>query len=568
MANRFAHLIPGQTQQAAPAPAQRPANRFAHLIPKKATGQPQTVDRSGKGDMGLAPGEVAPSTYAADAGRSLLSGLRSGAEMLVGTAGDAQQFSGDVAGWLAGKAGLSPEAQATARKAGQFVALPGIAPMPTTEKVQQATNSIVGEAYQPQTTLGKYVRTVAEMAPNAIAGPEGIGTKVAMTVVPGLASEAAGQLAEGTQYEDLARMGAAATGAILAGGRGNQSKKIAKMAQSQEAVSKQTNQAYRELRNAGISYDDRDYRRILGYLARKLDADGMVAEDTPRTMGQIKRLAGLVGNPVEFKDLESIRRGLGEILSEGPAVSNTDKKAAGMVRDALDALTRSGKAKTNGLISPAEANAKMKAARELAQRNIIARDLDEMGRKAQNYTSGYESGMKLQLKSYLNSKKGRMLAKTSPEVYQAFQEARGGSLSRNALATLGRAGVDLSPTGAIAFLVPALAGSATYAGTGGDWEKTALAVAGASAARYGSKYLHGKDFQRAKDVVLAGRGAQKSVGAAVKTRRATTARSAAVSANQARGHGSPVVWPPGATLYNPETGLFYNRAGQLVPSRQ
>lgn len=564
MANRFAHLIPSQTQQAAPAaPAQRPGNRFAHLIPKKTTGQPQTVDRSGKGDMGLGAGEVAPSTYAADAGRSLLSGLRTGVETLAGTVGDAQQFSGDIAAKIAEKVGVSPE---IARKVGGFIAVPGVAPMPTTEQIQGVTKRVAGDPYQPQTRVGRYANTLGEFAPNAVAGPEGIGRKVAMTVVPALASEAAGQAAEGSPYEPVVRAGTAIATTLATGGRGKASKQIQKFTQPQEVVKKQTDAAFRELRQAGISYDDKQYRRVLGALANKLQADGVVAEDAPRSMGQIKRLAGLVGNKVEWPELESIRRGLGEIMSEGPAVSNTDKRVAGVVRDHIDALMRSGKAKTTGLISPKEANAKMKAARELGQRTILARDLDEMARRAENYTSGQESGMKLQIKSYLNSKKGRMLAKTSPEVYQALQEARGGSLTRNALATLGRAGVDLSPTGAIAFMLPALAGGATYAGTGGDWEKTALAVAGATAARAGSKYLHGRDFKRAKDVVLAGRKVQQSVGGAVKARNAATLRTAAVSGNQSRAGANPAPWPEGAVLQDAQ-GRFYGRDGRLLPAQ-
>lgn len=57
MANRFAHLIPGQTQQAAPSPAQRPANRFAHLIPA-------VKSADGKGDRVLSDAQRNRATFA------------------------------------------------------------------------------------------------------------------------------------------------------------------------------------------------------------------------------------------------------------------------------------------------------------------------------------------------------------------------------------------------------------------------------------------------------------------------------------------------------------------------
>ena len=72
--------------------------------------------------------------------------------------------------------------------------------------------------YEPQTTAGEYGQTVGEFAPGALAGPGGVvGNLLRFGVVPGLASEGAGQLTEGTRYEQPARAISAVAAALLAG---------------------------------------------------------------------------------------------------------------------------------------------------------------------------------------------------------------------------------------------------------------------------------------------------------------------------------------------------------------
>jgi hypothetical protein len=67
--------------------------------------------------------------------------------------------------------------------------------------------------YDPQTTAEKYIQSAAEFVPAALLGPGNMARNaLAVGVVPGLASEAAGQATEGTAYEPYARAGAAVLG--------------------------------------------------------------------------------------------------------------------------------------------------------------------------------------------------------------------------------------------------------------------------------------------------------------------------------------------------------------------
>ncbi|WP_395451212.1 hypothetical protein ACHMW7_16300 [Aminobacter sp. UC22_36] len=139
--------------------------------------------------------------------RSLGSGLRSGVESTIGMFGDAAKMQGDIAAWGAKKLGASDETAENVRLAGRTLS-PG-ALMASTEDVQSVTTPVVGEHYQPETKAGEYVRTIGEFAPAVAAGPGRLGQKVALTVVPAVASEAAGQATKGTAYEKYARAAAA-----------------------------------------------------------------------------------------------------------------------------------------------------------------------------------------------------------------------------------------------------------------------------------------------------------------------------------------------------------------------
>lgn len=81
----------------------------------------------------------------------------------------------------------------------------GLANIPTT---QQVMDDLPGQSYSPATTPGRYAETIMSFVP-AAALPGSTLARVGRVVVPGAASEAAGQAFEGTGIEPYAR-GAAA----------------------------------------------------------------------------------------------------------------------------------------------------------------------------------------------------------------------------------------------------------------------------------------------------------------------------------------------------------------------
>lgn len=158
------------------------------------------------------------------------SGLATGAMGIVGAPGDllwGMQWLGNRIGnaarTMTGKAPLTAEQEAALNADMKL-------PIPTSADVRGAVTAATGwKPYEPRTTAGRYAQTAAEFVPGAAAFGIGGGLRGAATaatkfgLVPGLASEAAGQAVANSplpELEPAARIvGGIAGGALPAAGR-------------------------------------------------------------------------------------------------------------------------------------------------------------------------------------------------------------------------------------------------------------------------------------------------------------------------------------------------------------
>nr|WP_137830880.1 hypothetical protein [Methylobacterium sp. L1A1] len=114
---------------------------------------------------------------------------------------------------VAGKAPLSEAEAEQARAAVKGgLPLPHELPRPGAAAIG-ALEAATGKLYEPQTRAGKFARTAAEFVPGA---GRKLGEVLALGIAPGLASEGAGQLTEGSALETPARI-VASVGAGLGG---------------------------------------------------------------------------------------------------------------------------------------------------------------------------------------------------------------------------------------------------------------------------------------------------------------------------------------------------------------
>ncbi len=168
--------------------------------------------------------EEAPKTWgetAVDAGKSAAAGLRLGAEGLLGMPGDIAMLMRLGTDKLRGSLGYERDPDYVAGKTSDPITQAIDAPM--SSDVHEVTSKAVGDSYEPETTTGKYTKTISSFLPGAMTGGGGLARNaLTMGVVPGAMSEAAGQATEGTDLEPWARTLGALTGGVmggLAGGR-------------------------------------------------------------------------------------------------------------------------------------------------------------------------------------------------------------------------------------------------------------------------------------------------------------------------------------------------------------
>lgn len=154
----------------------------------------------------------APPSVAKDVAKAIPSGLAKGAASALGIVGDAADGLGRLSDYIGGKVasaiGFEPHNQ---------VANP-IADAIGSRSIRQGIEHVTGPLYEPQTMAGKFAGTASEFIPGALAGGGGmLSNAIRFGILPGLASEAAGQATEGTALEPWARAGTAiATGGVAA----------------------------------------------------------------------------------------------------------------------------------------------------------------------------------------------------------------------------------------------------------------------------------------------------------------------------------------------------------------
>jgi hypothetical protein len=89
--------------------------------------------------------------------------------------------------------------------------------LPSLPRQQDVVSAIdrAGLIHKPETIAGRYAETAGEFVPMSLAGPGSmLRNAVTYGMVPGLASEAAGQYAEGSGYETPARIFGALAGGL------------------------------------------------------------------------------------------------------------------------------------------------------------------------------------------------------------------------------------------------------------------------------------------------------------------------------------------------------------------
>lgn len=185
---------------AAPAGDFDPAKFAAYKAAAAAPDMGSDVLKSGA--VGVGKGLIGLAGLPADAASLLNRGIGAGEGLLnrgVTAAGN----------YIGGKLGLDPATVENVTSA-----LPGVGKFGSAD-LQRRVEQITGPFYEPKTTAGQYAQSIGEFAPAVAGGPEGLASRIfTRAVIPGSASEAAGEATEGTALEPYARGAAALAGGV------------------------------------------------------------------------------------------------------------------------------------------------------------------------------------------------------------------------------------------------------------------------------------------------------------------------------------------------------------------
>jgi hypothetical protein len=386
-------------------------------------------------------------------------GLAKGVMGLAGLSGDARELMAKGVNTLT-LGGISPETASGALK--HFPA--GLLAGPTSDKIRSKVEEVTGPMYEPQTVPGQFAQTVGEFVPAALAGPGSFGRKlVTQAVLPGIASEAAGQATKGTAYEPVARIG----GAVLGGSISPRSQRAITSAEHKDygrGFYKSPAVTDLELAPAGMANLADDVTR---QIQTKAGARPYLHKPVYDTLDELRNLSNK-GSNVSVEDIKGLRTVLGNVVKE-----NTDNltgelnSTANAAREARSALNNYlGKIPAADVIKGDAAEASRLLAEGTASWGAGKRAsiIEALANRAELNRGAANSGQNLnaerqQLKSLLLS--SRKTANFSPEEAAQARRAVLGTKTGNAARFVANA---LAPSGAMLLQNTAAAGGIAAGG--------------------------------------------------------------------------------------------------------
>lgn len=294
----------------------------------------QSAPKPDPAKMAAGPVKEAETSVMGDVAKSVGSGLVTGAESLLGMPGDAMDLARAGGTWLGNKARMLAGKPAIEGQAPDPL---GLSSIPGTPEIAKANEALTGfTPYQPKTTAGEFANTAASFVPGAVAfgGGSIAGNALKYGVVPGLASEAAGQATEGTPWEPIAR-----TGAAIAAGMGMNALTRPKPPAAATAadLKAQGGALYQSLDTpqGQVVLEPAAYNKIandLGMAAAKARLGTTKAPKAAAILRDFQDMAA-AGVAPDLLELDGLRSQLGTLAKSSDA---TERFFAGMLKSKLD----------------------------------------------------------------------------------------------------------------------------------------------------------------------------------------------------------------------------------------
>jgi hypothetical protein len=443
-----------------------------------------------------------------DVAKSIPTGLAQGAATVVGMPGDVRDLATQGYDWLSS---TTKEQRAEYNK---NPAMKALSYLPTSEDINQAADKTIGY-YKPQTTYGEYAQKIAQFAPVALTGGEGLVARGLNVAVPAIASQFAADEAKGTKYEPYAEAAGALAGAGGLGLARAGAKTIANLATPSKAkLDAMKSAAYTAAKNEGVLILPESYDKFADDFANKMNNTEIVHPEVHKGTQSAIEILQDEKNSKQLMTLERadvVRQALNGAVKVAASNNDADLRLAMKVKNGfdkyLDGLTE--KDVLSG--DPKTAIPILKSARELARRSYKSDDIQELIDLAKNAATsqfsgaGEEQALRVQFKNFNARliKDNQLAASFSPAERDAIKNVAAGGDFGNALRFLGK----FAPTGNISTGMGGMVG----AGIGGYLAGPTGAVIGAGAvpaigglARAGATAITNRNARLAEALMRAG----------------------------------------------------------------
>lgn len=442
----FVSAIQGAAKQPAPAPQNTASGDtdFISAIQKAAPKAPQgTPAPSSAPPPGGPP--PPPVNTVGDVLNAIPGGLAKGVTGILGIPGDVEMLASKTGQALHN---LLFQNQTAAQKAKYDAWVNAMGTdFPTSSTLNDIVSKPFNGFYQPKTIPGQYAETIASFAP-AAAAPGSPLLRAARVVIPGAASETAGQLTKGSPYEGLARFGGAIAGAMGVGAAHQliENGSVPPTPTTQD-IRNAASGAYKQAEQAGVIVKEGAVKNLGQQIATDLDEKGIDTVLHPRASRALDRIVNSEGD-LSFKRLDILRR-----VAKSAAASPDDDEArlgSTIIRHIDDFVQNIGPGDVVSGDTDQAASAITKArslwARQ-AKSDIIDTALERAKNRAETIGgSGLENGIRIEFRRIAQNP--NLLNQFGQAEQDAIKTVARGTATSNALRTIGK----LAPTNAMTIL--------------------------------------------------------------------------------------------------------------------
>ena len=375
-----------------------------------------------------------------DAAKSVASGLGNAAIGTLGMGGDVRDLASKAVDAAGAKFGFDPSIVKGAASAAANV-VPGLSVLanaPSSNDLRAtAGDALVSPDYQPQTGLGKVLKTGAEFLPGMadpeLAGPSLLksGAKLfaSRVAAPALLSEGAGALTQGTAAEPFARVAGALAGGVAGAKLSNIATERSSLKAATPALTDVKNEAtnaYDALtsRNVATPIQQSTLDNLADNITQTLNNKGIrpsTASSIHNAVDEIRSPANL-GAP-DVADLVAARQNVKSLLGSPDANKAGAFVALGKIESAIEQNSPG----TMATIREADKNYAAVKANEALDKRLARAEL-----RASGEHSGTNIGNKIrqQVTNYLLSNEAKYL---SPETKDDLKKIVKGTASQNTI---------------------------------------------------------------------------------------------------------------------------------------